>query len=107
MKSFVKKWLYTSLALSLLFALTHCNKNEEEEPDNADYLCEILSFGFYAEDNADMNLDYPGVINGTNITVALPTSINRNGLVARFEVTLDDVVNAGSTLFESKITPYN
>lgn len=48
---------------------------------------EITEFAFTAENNAELNEDAPGVIDGTDITVSIPYNIDVSGLIARFATT--------------------
>ena len=75
---------------------------------SGDYKAEITSFGFYAEDNAGvLVLDYEGEITGCDIVVALPESVDKTQLKARFTVSDGDIVSVGDEIFESGSTVYD
>lgn len=58
----------------------------------------ILSFGFYAEDNPGVLFkDYEGAINGTAISVNVPSDAVISDLVARFQTTSGATVKVGGT----------
>ena len=72
---------------------------------------QLLSFGFYQEDNAGLSRDYvadvPAVVAGTNtydIEIALPASVDLTALVARFTVNSGNTVTVDGVAQTSGVT---
>ena len=78
--------------LAVLGVFVSCeDENDEVTPTYGD--AELVSFGFYAEDNEGNLFNDYVVDNITNeISIALPDYVDKSSLVARFEVTEDDSI---------------
>lgn len=68
----------------------------------------IISFGFYKEDNKSVLYeDYPATIEGLEVNVNLPSSVDVSNLVARFTTTSGAIVKVNSQVQESKVSKQN
>src|SRR3712207_1381496 len=90
------KKIYTYLLmLSALWFATGCSDNANFLYQEATDVPQLLSYGFFAEDNPDvLAKDYVADLSakgqGTstiNVQIAMPSTVKRNRLVARFTTT--------------------
>lgn len=102
MKNFKK--IFTFL-LGLIVVATACT--EDDKPEVIVYGdAELVSFGFYVEDNPNVILkDYVVESIEGKITIKLPAEVDKTSLVARFEVSTDDVVTVAGVTQVSQTTP--
>ena len=100
----MKKLFYLSFMLfactALFTACTDDGKVEDVEPAAA----ELLTFGFYADDNAALDADYVAELSA-DMVIRIPGEVDKSALVARFTVGDDDMLLVGSTTQESGVTP--
>ncbi|WP_088654699.1 hypothetical protein [Geofilum rhodophaeum] len=91
MKRTVFSLLYLFIMAGLFVA---CDDDDDDMPVYGE--AELVSFGFYAEDNQEVLLtDYVATSVGQEIRIALPDYVDKTALVARFEATENDVVTVG------------
>jgi len=94
-----------SIILALLFST--CNiglENNTEDPSPLNSPKELTAFSFTAADNAVLDSDVTGTIDGTNITATVPYGTDATTLVATFSTTGSNV-SVGSTSQTSGTTP--
>lgn len=83
--------LYLFIMAGLFVA---CDDDDDDMPVYGE--AELVSFGFYAEDNQEVLLtDYVATSVNQEIRIALPDYVDKTALVARFEATENDVVTVG------------
>lgn len=102
-----KEMLKLFYVLALLAMVTACSDDDDPivEPPIEYGEAEMLSFGFYAEDNEGVLFnDYTLESISGDITVLLPEYVDKTALVARFEVSEDDSVTVDNVLQESGVT---
>jgi len=103
MKKQITNLLYI---LAVSGALASCSKDGEDEPVYGE--ATLKSFGFYAEDNEGILFnDYVAAAITPEISILLPDYVDKSALIARFEVTEDDVVKVGQTAQTSGVTANN
>ena len=103
MKRQITNLLYV---LALSGVLASCSKDNEDEPVYGE--ATLKSFGFYAEDNEGILFnDYMATAITPEISILLPDYVDKSALIARFEVTDDDVVKVGQTQQTSGVTVNN
>lgn len=103
MKKEIFKLFYV---LALLVVVAACDDDDPVvEPPIVYGDAEMISFGFYAEDNEGILFnDYTIESIEGDFTISLPDYVDKTALVARFEVTEDDTVTINSVLQESGVT---
>lgn len=100
MKKLTFNLFYVFLLAGLLAS---CSKDDEDEPVYGE--ATMTSFGFYAEDNAGVLFnDYVANAISSEISVLLPDYVDKSSLIARFEVTENDVVHVGTAQQTSGVT---
>lgn len=105
MKNFLAKGLFI-LALTGLFS--GCSKDDDVEPEIVYGEATLLTFGFYAQDNPDVIYkDYIATAIAGNITIQMPSEVDKSSLIARFETSADDKVMVGGVDQNSGITANN
>jgi len=67
----------------------------------------VLSFGFTKSDNPNLNQDFNGVINGSNISFSMPASADITALRAAFTCSAKAIVKVGSIVQQDKISINN
>lgn len=93
-----------ALLLLAVFTLSACSDDDDDKKAEDAVL---TSFGFYAEDNAGvLSRDYVATIptGSTDITIAMPASVNKSALVARFTVNEGNKVLVGGVTQASQST---
>ena len=81
--------------------LCGCTNDKEEEPPTSDGKAEMLTFGFYQEDNSGLDGDYVVTAVEREMIIRLPEALFDNttlkgSLVARFTVGENDAVYVGA-----------
>lgn len=65
----------------------------------------LLTFGFYREDNPeDLYEDYEATVGDGTVTVALPATVDKSALKARFTTNAGDVAKVGDVTLTSGVT---
>ncbi|WP_010136602.1 hypothetical protein [Ochrovirga pacifica] len=103
----MKKTIYYLFALTvLLSSLVACGSDDPVQEIETPAEVGLLSFGFYAEDNAEnLFTDYAiENVTTTDVSIALPNETDLTSLVARFTTTDGDVVKVGATVLTSGTT---
>jgi hypothetical protein len=106
-----------TLLLVAMFTFAACSDDDGDEPKQPDpdpvvaEDAKLLTFGFYEEDNADvLSKDYvatiPATVAGqaTQISIAMPSVIDKSALVARFTTNEGNTITVGGTAQVSKTT---
>ncbi len=102
----MKKGKYLLLLLLITGFFISCS-SDDDDPIIEEYEAEMLTFGFYEEDNSGIILqDYiVETITGTTINLSMPEEVDKSNLIARFTTTENDVVKAEGTIQQSGVTP--
>ncbi len=102
MKNVLKGMLYLSLCGAML--LTACEKDnaDDETPQTSDNKAELVSFGFYKQDNPLLDADYVAENISKEIIIRLPEELFDNtelkgSLIARFTLGENDAMFVGAT----------
>lgn len=96
---------WSALLLLAVFTFAACSDDDDDDKKAEDAV--LTSFGFYAEDNAGvLSRDYVATIptGSTDITIAMPASVNKSSLVARFTVNDGNKVLVGGVTQTSQST---
>lgn len=96
---------WSVLLLLAVFTFAACSDDDDDDKKAEDAV--LTSFGFYAEDNAGvLSKDYVATIatGSTEITIAMPASVNKSALVARFTVNDGNKVLVGGVTQTSQST---
>lgn len=104
MKKFYSWMVLMTVALSL--GLTSCSDGDDE-PTVEPVAPELLTFGFYAADNAEvLSADYEGVVSATDKTVkvTMPAFADKSSLVAKFTVGEGNTVTVNGVTQQSGVT---
>ena len=98
-----KMKFFPSLAIFVIIATSvSCSKKDESEPIPAPVL---KTFAFLAANNAGvLSEDYQGTIEGTAVTVTMPSTIDKSSLIATFTTNEGDVVTIGSAVQTTDVT---
>lgn len=97
------KLISTLAALSAIFALASCSKEDKKEPVPAP---KITEFSFLASNNQGvLGEDYTCTISGTDISVSMPSTVDKSALVASFTTNTGDIVKVGKLVQKSGTTP--
>lgn len=90
---------WASILLLAVLSLGACSDGGDDDGKKEAEAPLMTAFGFYAEDNAGvLSKDYVGTISGNAVTVAMPASVNKTALVARF------TTNEGNKVLVSGVT---
>ena len=97
------KWGITLFSFALLFSITGCSDDDAKSSD-----CEMMEFKFTGNNNDNLadGIVCDGVIDGSDITVEVPSGTDVSSLVANFTST-GAVVRIGTTLQVSGTTVNN
>lgn len=97
---------FAALLLLAVFTFSACSDDNADEKKQVEEAA-LISFGFYAEDNAGvLSRDHVATIApGSNaITIAMPSSVNKTALVARFTVNEGNKVLVEGVTQQSQVT---
>ena len=101
-----KNFLMMAICAIGLMLLGACAKEEPKEPEvETDGRAELLTYGFYKEDNAGLDKDYLVETIEDEMVIRLPEGTDKTGLVARFTATEEDIVMVGTAGQVSGKTP--
>ena len=68
----------------------------------------MATFGFYVEDNAGkLYEDYVGTISGGTVSLSMPSTVDKSGLIARFTTNQGDVAKVGTEALVSQTTAWD
>ncbi|MCT4614178.1 MAG: hypothetical protein N4A49_04795 [Marinifilaceae bacterium] len=102
------KKILKNLGLILCLVSILCSCSDDDEVEKIELKAEILSFGFYAEDNADvLHKDYIVENITDNIIINMSDEISKAALKARFTITDGATVELNGTVQVSKETANN
>ena len=99
------KHLFKNLLLigALLLGFAACSDNDDEPEAPAEV--QLLTFGFFAEDNPDVLFkDYEAIVKENAFSIALPKEIDKTSLIARFTVGDNDEVTVNEVVQVSGVT---
>ncbi len=95
-KDFIK---WSAISLMAAFAFTSCSSDDDSETKKAEN-AQMLTFGFYAADNAGiLSKDYVATVPELSTTattygidISMPSIVDKSSLVARFTTTAGNIV---------------
>ena len=95
-----------ALAFSLVFLFVGCKKEDSTPTPPAKSSEKVITeFKFLKSLNAELDVDYTGVISGTNITFSFPVSFKKESLIATFASSAKSSVTVGTAAQTSGQTP--
>lgn len=103
----MRKTIYYLFAITALFSMAvGCSSDDPAQEIEIPAEVNLLSFGFYAEDNpTNLFTDYViESVTTTDVSIALPNETDLTSLVARFTTTEGDIVKIGATVQVSGTT---
>lgn len=101
MKKITRTLFYASM---IALVLSACSDKDPKDVDNSDKKAEFLTFGFYAEDNAELEQDYIVENITREMVIRIPEELDWTSLVARFTTSDNDVVTIDDTEQVSGVT---
>lgn len=103
MKRMLFAWIAMAASLTIGWSCSDSDTDDGGSGDSGNG-AQLLTYGFYAEDNAALTQDYVATV-GREMIIRLPEEVDKTALIARFTTSEGAVVLVGSTPQVSGVTP--
>lgn len=96
MKRFLFAWVAIAASMAIGWSCSDSDTDDGGNGSTTSSEAKLLSYGFYAEDNAALTQDYVVTVS-QDMIIRLPEEVDKTALVARFTTAEGNMVYVGST----------